>query len=102
MIGTTAVSSALPIPATGMASGWVLGRCLAGGGALTLWCGPLGSPHGRITYQTACAGTVYADYTKQAAKHDRTQLFLCAVLWLVAVLSFWRLAVNVWHQYQRP
>jgi len=78
-----------------------LRRCLAGGGALTLWRVPPGSPYGRITFQTACADTVYADYTTQAAKYEQTQLFLRAVLWLVAVLSSWRLAVNVWHHYQR-
>ena len=89
------------IPMSGAVPG-MLGRCLAGGGALTLWRVPLGSPYGRITFQTACAGTVYADYTTQAAQYEQTQRFLRAVLWLVAVLSSWRLAVNVWHRYRRP
>jgi hypothetical protein len=53
-----------------------LNACLIAGGTLRLWRQPIPTPYGRIIFQTACDGRIYAHYTTQAANYDSTQLFV--------------------------
>lgn len=77
-----------------------LKMCLAAGGTLTLWRQPTPTPYGRVIFQAACNGTVFADY-KTLAANTSSQLFVRTVAWLFLTLSVWRLGLVAWHYHQR-